>query len=443
MKVLELHAHNVMGVKEVKFDLRGHNLYLIGGKNGQGKTSALKALLIALCGRSGMKDFPEVPLREGEDKGFIDVKLSGERSLHDEVGFTVRFHFKRKVGGGVSEEFELLDSTGDPAGSPRDLLRSLYSMKAFDPLEFERMKPQDQRKLLVDLVELDFTELDKEFKEEYAERTVINKQGVAAKAVFDAMPKFDDAPAEPVDVGDLSKRMKAANDAQREIMLMEQESKAHRFQIQRAEEDIKAITAKIAELQKKHDELVAVVQSAEDHLAALEKRPKPIVEDLEVIQQQMAMASEVNKKVQANKDRAAKQAELADLRKQSEAKTARLKEIEESKVQMIQQAKWPVPGLSLSDDGVLYNGLPFSQINKADRVKISTSIGIALNPTLRLLVCEDGSAMDTDTLEALDEMLKVNDFQMLMEVVTRTNEDEQLCSVVIRNGESYGTENPS
>ena len=442
MKVLELCAHNVMGIKDVKFDLRGHNLFLIGGKNGQGKTSAIKALLMALCGRSGMSDFPEVPLREGEDKGHIDVKLSGERNLHDEVGFTVRFHMKRKVGGGVSEEFELLDSTGDPAGSPRDLLRSLYSLKAFDPLAFERMKPADQRKLLVDLVGLDFTKLDQEYKEVYAERTVVNKQGIAAKALVESLPKHD-APAELVDVGELTKRMKAANEGQKEIMLMEREAEAHRAQIKRAESDIKQIMDKIADLQKKHDDLLSVVSTAEDHLAALEKRPKPVVEDLEAIEQQIQLAAETNKKVQANKDRAEKEKQLVELRKESEAKTARLKEIEETKVSMIQNAKWPVPGLSLSDDGVLFNDLPFGQINKADRVKISTSIGMKLNPTLKLLVCEDGSAMDQDTLESLDDMLKQNDFQMIMEVVTRTDEDEQLCSVVIRNGESYEIGNPS
>jgi recombinational DNA repair ATPase RecF len=124
MKVLELVAHNVMGIKDVQFDLEGHNLFLIGGKNGQGKTSAIKALLMALCGRSGMSDYPEVALREGEDSGFVTVKLSGSQELHDDKGFTVRLHMKRKVGGGVSEEFEVLDRrpSSQPKGSPKESL---------------------------------------------------------------------------------------------------------------------------------------------------------------------------------------------------------------------------------------------------------------------------------------------------------------------------------
>ena len=69
MQVLKYEAHNVLGVKDVKFDLAGRHLFLVGGKNGQGKTSALTALVMALAGKSGMSDYPEIALRKGEKKG--------------------------------------------------------------------------------------------------------------------------------------------------------------------------------------------------------------------------------------------------------------------------------------------------------------------------------------------------------------------------------------
>jgi hypothetical protein len=61
-------------------------------------------------------------------------------------------------------------------------------------------------------------------------------------------------------------------------------------------------------------------------------------------------------------------------------------------------------------------------------------MGIALNPELKLFVCEDGSDLDNDTLAALDAILKEHDFQMIVEVVTRTAEDESLCAIVIHDG---------
>src|SRR5688572_14440513 len=155
MKVLRYEAHNVMRVADIKFDLAGHHLFLVGGKNGQGKTSALTALLMALCGRSGMK-YPEISLREGQDKGWVKVELSGDDDMHDAKGFTVELFLRRKRSGQVIEEFRLLDSAGDEAPEPRRLLKQLYGMKAFDPLAFEKLDPAGKKELLQSLLGLDF-----------------------------------------------------------------------------------------------------------------------------------------------------------------------------------------------------------------------------------------------------------------------------------------------
>ena len=436
MKVLELVAHNVMGIKDVRFDLEGHNLFLIGGKNGQGKTSAIKALLMALCGRSGMSDYPEVALREGEDSGFVTVKLSGSPELHDDKGFTVRLHMKRKVGGGVSEEFEVLDSTGDPAASPRDLLKSLYSLKAFDPMAFERMSPKEQLALVVKLVGLDLSELDSEYKEKYAERTQVNNAGKKLKAVVDAMKSHDDAPKEMVSMGDLADKMNAAVQHNSTLDKMRRNIESGMKNLRSTEEQIEEINQKIEQLAKKAADLAALSASMEARIKAEEEELSNMPPEIDVteIKSQMSVLESQNQKFLENKNRSEKLADLEDMRSQSEALTNRLKQILEDKASKIKNANWPVAGLSLTDDCVLYEDLPFQQANKAKRVEISTKIGMALNPSLRLLVCEDGSSLDTDTLSVLDEMLKEGDFQMIMEVVTRTQEDNDLCSVVIRNG---------
>ena len=69
MKLLTYEAHNVLGVKDIKFDLAGRHLFLVGGANGQGKSSALTGLLCALAGKSGMEDYPEIVLRKGQKNG--------------------------------------------------------------------------------------------------------------------------------------------------------------------------------------------------------------------------------------------------------------------------------------------------------------------------------------------------------------------------------------
>ena len=109
--------------------------------------------------------------------------------------------------------------------------------------------------------------------------------------------------------------------------------------------------------------------------------------------------------------------------------------MDEEKQERIQNAKFPLPNLSLDDSGVLLDGLPFEQASKAQRVVASVKIGMAMNPKLRLLVCEDGNDLDDATMQALSDTLKDNDFQMLLEYVTRSPEDESKCAVVFTDGQ--------
>jgi energy-coupling factor transporter ATP-binding protein EcfA2 len=202
MKVLTYEARNVMRVSDVKFDLAGRHLYLIGGKNGQGKTSAITALLMALCGKSGF-DYPEVALKDGEQKGWVKVKLSGDEELHEPEGLTIELFLRRKRDGQVIEEFHVLDSAGQEAPEPRTLLKRLCEMRGFDPLAFERMDKKAKRDLLAKLLGLDFTAEKAAHKKAYDERTRVGNDGKKLKAQYDAMPEHKDVPAAEISVTDL------------------------------------------------------------------------------------------------------------------------------------------------------------------------------------------------------------------------------------------------
>jgi hypothetical protein len=99
-------------------------------------------------------------------------------------------------------------------------------------------------------------------------------------------------------------------------------------------------------------------------------------------------------------------------------------------------ATWPLPGLSLDSEGVLFNGLPFSQASKSARIATSAKIGMALNPRLRLMVCQDGNDLDNESLDSLEKLLRDSDYQMILELVTRNDDDEKRCAVIIENGKN-------
>lgn len=429
MKILELSAHNVGGIKDICWDLSGHHLWLVGGPNGAGKTSAIRALLLALCGRSGA-DIPDPTLRIGEKSGWIRVKLSGDASVHDLNGLQVEMEFERKRDK-VDESFRVVDSCGDEAGGPRKLLQDLYATRALDPSEFDRMDKKKRRECLMKLVGIDLEAFKVQRKEIYDERKVVNAEGHKLRARFDAMPFYKDAPEQPVEVGKLMDELDAVRAKNKGIADADDALKQASKGVVDAEKEVADLEAKLAEAKVK---LITarMAREAADMLVA--ELGAPI--DETPITTQIKTAGEINAQVQANENRKAVESELLEARKKAEQLNEQLKALDESQDKALQTANWPVPGLSVDDEGVIYDGKPYEIINQAKRIYLSASIAIALNPTLRLMVIKDGSDLDQDTLAELEKLLKANDFQAIVEVVTRTQQDEQLCAVVVRDGES-------
>jgi len=421
MRVIKYEVQNVMKIKDCSLELDGQRLVLVGGKNGQGKSSAIKALLMALCGRSGM-DWPEVSLREGENRGMVRVSLSGDTELQDEKGFVVELMLRRKRDKSVIEEFRVLYSTGEEAPTPRDLLRRLYEFRAFDPLAFERAKNKDRVEMLRKLTGLDFESLNRQRKALFDLRTDVNREGKSLAARREALSFPEDTPDEPVDVLSL---VRERDDAKRSNDASDRTIKA----VADLENDLKDIENKIAKL------LEAKAKCQCDLAAAREAAKDVTWVDIDAINQRIESVDEVNRNVQRKLDAKSLDEELSKLRHESAALGGQIDRIDREKEEAIANAKWPVPDMGFDEDGVYLNGLPFEQASKAQRVLASVKVGMALNPKLRLLVCEDGNDLDNDTIQALEKVLEDNDFQMILEFVTRSKEDEDRCCVVFQDGE--------
>jgi hypothetical protein len=430
MQVLELAAHNVGGIKDIKFDMAGHHLWIVGGSNAVGKTSAIRALLMAICGRSGC-DYPEPALRIGESSGWIKVKLSGDLSVHDMNHINVELMFERRRDGSVKETFRVTDSTGDEAGSPRKLLQDLYSTRAFDPLEFDRMPKKDRRKILMKLVGLDVEAFQAEHNRLFDERAAVNVDGKKLAAKFDAMPHYPDAPDDPVSVNDLMDELEAAQKHNTMVVAANQSALD-------AEKDVQKAAKKLADARKALEDAEAEVARAQSHLEETKQATAKAgdIKDVTDLSNRIKEAGTTNEMVLANRRREADEIELQKLRDKSKGLTDALAKLAEDQDEKMKTAKWPVDGLGIDDEGVLYEGKPYEILNKANRICVSASIAMALNPTLRLMVCEDGSDLDMESLAKLEALLKENDYQMVLELVTRTDADNQMCSVVIHDGEA-------
>jgi DNA repair exonuclease SbcCD ATPase subunit len=450
MKIIRYEAHNVLGVRDIEFEMEGRHLFLVGGANGQGKTSALTALVMTLAGKSGMKGYPEVALRSGEKRGKVIVELTGDEDMQDGQGFTAELSWRKKNSGVIEEDFRLLDSTGAEAPEPRTLLKRLFNLKAFDPLEFARMKPKEQATCVQQMLGLDLSKYDRERDEKFADRTVLGREGKKLAAQLEGMTKHRDAPKHEIKVGDLMAAIDAITSAQEDRRIQAEAIEAARQEMKQCEDSVSQAEGEIGRLAAKLDEakkvLTArlksrkeqehVVKSEEEALDTLPDRS----EELQPIRDQITQADDINAKVRGNVAYDALAAEVKRSRGKYQELSDRLKEIDEERAAEVAAADWPIEGMTLEEDGLLWNGLPFEQASTRETIMASMHVGMRLNPKLRLLVCQHGSDLDSETLDALDGILKENDFQAIFEIVTRTEEDEERCAVVISDGSVVGVE---
>lgn len=440
MKVVSYEAHSVLGVKDIELNLEGRHLFLVGGKNGQGKTSILKSLLMVLCGRSGMDEYPECPLREGESEGWIRVKLTGSDELMESEGFTAELKLRRKLTGTVVEEFRLLDSTGDEAAEPRTLLKKLYNLKAFDPLAFEKMSKKERKLLLEKLLGLDFSETDSKKKEAYDTRTRVNRRGAelasAAKAALDKLTiPSAELPEDEVKVTDLLAELdgiKAVNAKTAELASRLSAAMSRKSDEERLRANVEEQIKKLQEKLEFHDSAIKAMGKEINDLREACSAAQ-VIDEAE-IRAKIANTDTINRNVRSLKEYKHLSKESKAAQSEAESLTSEIESIEKHQKSLIEGAEFPVDGMSFSQDGVLLNGRPFEQSSTKERIMASVEVGMAMNPELKLLVCEDGSALDAEAIAALDEILERRDYQMIVELVTRTKEDEDLCAVVVREG---------
>lgn len=435
MKVINYEAHHVMGVEHINYDLEGWHLFHIGGANGQGKSSSIKGLLMALCGRSGM-DYPKPALREGEDEGWIKVKLSGSEQLHEQEHLNVELHFERKDDGSVRESFRVIDSTGEEAPEPRTLLKRLYETRAFDPMQFDKMSKAERRKVLMDVVGLDFSSFEAKRKSVYEERTSINAEAKRRQAVLKNKSLHEGVPEKKICTSRLLDELKDAEKSNSQLEIISRELAVVESGIASSVSSIEEVTREIDAKKKHLESKKELLKKMKQTRAAARKKIKelPKAVSLDKFRKSIAEAGDVNQKIAENEAYHAERSEVSGLIAASEKLTEDIKQLDLGQDVLLQETEWPIKGMSVDADGVLLDGLPFESACLSQRISASVNVGMALNPELRLLVCEDGSSLDVNTLKQIQAELKEKDYTMLVEVVTRTEQDEDMCAVVIKEG---------
>lgn len=420
MKILGLKINDILGVTVVSIEPDG-TLTVLGGDNGAGKSSVIKALWMAL---GGAKNIPDEPIRHGASQGSVELVL-------DDLVVSLVL----KASKAPNLTVKTRDGKRFPGG-PQKMLDSLVGRLSFDPLEFQRMKPPQQADVLRSLVpELDFEVMDADRKSFYDERTDVNRDAATEQARANGMASHEDAPDEEVSVVELMAELQKAQQHNQDI-------RNRQAEYERLQKDIQAIRGEREGIESDIQTLQDQVKSMLEGQAAREGQRETMEANLNKVkaidtgevEERITASEDTNRMVREKKARGELMQRVVELKTQSSQLTDEIKDIDEAKVKALKEAKLPVDGLNLTEAGVTFGGLPFEQASDAEQLRVSMAMALAMNPELKLCCIRDGSLLDSKSLELVRQMAEAADAQVIME---RVGVDEHT-TVVLEDGTVKG-----
>lgn len=420
MKIIELRAHNIKRLTAINIKPDG-NIVEIRGANGAGKSSVLDAMHMALAGKGAS---PEQPIRQGQSKASVFIDLGD--------GLKVRREWS--AGAGTK-----LTVTGKKGGSPQAVLDALVGKLTFDPLEFMRMKPAERQATLLDLLGIQDTILELAEREaiQYGERAEAKKRADEAVKGADAIAVPDDTPIKPVDIGALTTQLSEAHRAKAD-------NDDRRRALQEKAIDYDRLTSRVAELKAKQEEIAQQIAKTEslraEELKAHDTQAKLVKllvdSDIDAIQQQMQRAQGINENVAMLKHKEELLETQSNWTTMATASDKAIKVTREERRQLLEGVEFPVTGLSIDGGTITFNDIPFDQCSASEQLRVSLHIGMAENPTLKVLRVKDGSLLDEETLKQLYAEVTEADYQLWIERVG----DNGDVGIVIEDGHVRGAE---
>ncbi|MCY9579684.1 AAA family ATPase [Paenibacillus alvei] len=413
IKINKLEIENVKRVKAVKIEPTANGLTIVGGKNKQGKTSVLDALA---WGLGGNKYRPSQATREGS---VIPPNLHIVMSN----GLIV----ERK---GKNSDLKVIDPNGQKGG--QQLLDSFVEELAIDLPKFMNASNKEKANILLRIIGVgsQLHELEVKEQEIYNRRHAIGQIADQKEKFAREQPYFPDAPKEPISASELIRQ-------QQEILAKNGENQRKRQRLAYFEAERIAKGKEIARLEAELEELKKVYMKLGEDLAIARKDALDLHdESTEALENNIRQIDEINRKVRANLDKDKAETDASDYRVQYDKLTAEINAIRQQKTDLLTNAHLPLPGLSVDDGELIYNGQKWDNMSGADQLQVSTAIVRKLKPNCGFILLDKLEQMDLDTLQEFGQWLEQEGLQA---IATRVSTGEE-CSIIIEDGYVVGQE---
>ena len=416
MKIVNLHVENIKRIKAVDVTPKG-NTVVISGKNGNGKSSTIDSIAMALGGK---KLIPSEALRKGEEKGKITLDLGD-------------YIVTRNWTGPQKSYLTVTNKDGAKFGNAQTILDRLIGELSFDPLAFTTMESKKRLELLKNLAGIDFSSIDKEIEEAMVARRDYKRDGEKLKARIETeYSNLDDLPDSSTDIEETKKKKEEAESHNKKVSSASMELNNVHLSIESNKNEIEYFEKQIKEFQSQIAKKKDIIAMAEDRIKEIEDVAKMKMIDVSEFQQleRAHFNLEGLKQRHATKDKL--EQELNEIRDFWASEDDKITDLRDKKKKLLEESNMPIDGLGLGDGEVLFNDIPFSNLSTAEQIRISMSISIAMNPRLKVAMIYNGSLLDSESMKEIEKMAQEKDFQIWIEKVADTPDGN---SIYIEDGE--------
>lgn len=409
IKINKLEIENVKRVRAVKIEPSTNGLTIIGGKNNQGKTSVLDAIAWTL---GGERFRPSQAAREGST-------IPPNLRIVMNNGLVV----ERK---GKNSSLKVTDPSGQKAG--QQLLDGFVEQLALNLPKFMEANSKEKANTLLQIIGIgpQLAELERQEKEMFNERTYIGRTADQKEKYAKEQPYFPDVPSTPISASELIRQ-------QQEILAQNGENQRKRECLHRLEQEYQQVTEQIQALLHKQEQLDTDLKIARGSAESLTDQSTAELE------QNIADIEETNRKVRANLDKDKAEEDAKEYRAQYNTLTTKIEAVRKQKADLLKGADLPLPGLSVEEGELIYNGQKWDNMSGSEQLRVSTAIVRRLNPDCGFVLLDKLEQMDLDTLQEFGQWLEQEGLQA---IATRVSTGDE-CSIIIEDGYVAGQDMPA
>lgn len=407
VKINRLEIENVKRVQAVQIEPSAAGLTVVGGRNSQGKTSVLDAIVWAL---GGNKYKPSEPRREG---AMADPRIRIEL----DNGLVV-------VREGKNATLKVIDEHGNKAGQA--LLDELIGQLALDLPKFLHASPRDKAETLLQIIGVgaQLAVLDQEADRLYNERHAIGQVYTRKKKHAEDLPFEQGVPATEISAGELIKQQQA-------ILARNGEKQQLRARRDQLGQQAQAASEAVVSLRAKLREAEAGLQTLQEQFAAASRTAESLTDESTAeLEASLAKIDDTNRRIRINAEKFRAEAEAAELGEQVESLTAKLELVRTQRTQLLHDAQLPLPGLSVEGGELTYLGKQWDCMSGSDQLRVAVAIVRQVRPSCKFVLLDKLEQMDVQTMTEFGQWLEGEGLQA---IATRVSTGDE-CSIIIEDG---------